>query len=101
MNSSCSPNTTVDLGNVIVTYKVNSDWISGFEAGVVIENKTSAAIKDWKLSFDLDHPIYDCIYLALARQRRLPLITADKRFISKLDGQDLAIPVIELFRFMA
>lgn len=52
-----SPNTTVDLGNVSVTYKVNSDWISGFEASVVIENKTTAVIKDWKLTFDLDRTV--------------------------------------------
>lgn len=47
----------MDLGNVTVTFKVNSDWISGFESLVTIENKTSAVIKDWKLSFDLDRAI--------------------------------------------
>lgn len=52
-----------------------------------------------QFAFDLDHPIYDCIYLALARQRRLSLVTADKRFIGKLEGQDFAIPVIALSRF--
>jgi predicted nucleic acid-binding protein len=52
-----------------------------------------------QFAFDLDHPIYDCVYLALAIQRRLPLVTADKRFIGKLDGRDFAIPVIALPRF--
>lgn len=52
-----SPNTTVDLGNVTVTFKVNSDWGSGFESSVVIKNKTSSLIRDWKLSFDLDRTI--------------------------------------------
>ncbi|HEV7329092.1 MAG TPA: type II toxin-antitoxin system VapC family toxin [Bosea sp. (in: a-proteobacteria)] len=52
-----------------------------------------------QFAFDLDHPIYDCLYLALANQRRLPLVTADKRFIGKLEGQDLAIPVIALPRY--
>ena len=28
-----------------------------------------------------DHPIYDCIYLAVAEDRQLPLVTADGRFI--------------------
>jgi predicted nucleic acid-binding protein len=27
----------------------------------------------------LNHPIYDCFYLALARRERAPLVTADKR----------------------
>lgn len=52
-----------------------------------------------QFAFDLDHPIYDCIYLALAIQRRLPLVTADKRFIGKLDGRDFAISVIALPRY--
>jgi len=52
-----SPNTTVDLGNVTVTYKVTTDWIGGFESSVIIENKTTAVIKNWKLSFDLDRVI--------------------------------------------
>lgn len=52
-----------------------------------------------QFAFELDHPIYDCVYLALAIQRRLPLVTADKRFIGKLEGRDLAIPVIALPRY--
>ncbi|MGH6827205.1 type II toxin-antitoxin system VapC family toxin [Methyloceanibacter sp.] len=29
---------------------------------------------------DLDHPIYDCLYLALAEDIAAPLVTADRRF---------------------
>ena len=32
-----------------------------------------------RLSFDLGHPVYDCLYLALALQRRFPLVAADER----------------------
>lgn len=32
----------------------------------------------------LDHPAYDCIYLALAASRKSKLITADERLIRKL-----------------
>jgi predicted nucleic acid-binding protein len=30
----------------------------------------------------LDHPVYDCVYLALAEQLEMPLITADARFVA-------------------
>ena len=34
------------------------------------------------LALDLDHPVYDCVYLALAIARDLPLVTADRRLIA-------------------
>ncbi|MEM9438916.1 MAG: type II toxin-antitoxin system VapC family toxin [Pseudomonadota bacterium] len=33
-----------------------------------------------RLAADLDHPVYDCIYLALAIQEQRPVVTADRRF---------------------
>jgi predicted nucleic acid-binding protein len=32
-----------------------------------------------QVSFELDHPVYDCLYVALALRQGLPLITADAR----------------------
>lgn len=42
----------------------------------------------------LDHPIYDCFYLALAEAKSLRVVTADRRLLSRLTGspwQDLAV----------
>jgi predicted nucleic acid-binding protein len=36
------------------------------------------------------HPIYDLIYLEAARRRDAQLLTADRRFIAKIAGSDLA-----------
>jgi predicted nucleic acid-binding protein len=33
-----------------------------------------------RLAVDLDHPVYDCFYLALAVQEQYPVVTADQRF---------------------
>ena len=33
-----------------------------------------------RLAIDLDHPAYDCFYLALALQEQYPVVTADRRF---------------------
>ncbi len=32
------------------------------------------------LAVDLDHPVYDCFYLALGIQEHYPVVTADSRF---------------------
>jgi predicted nucleic acid-binding protein len=37
-----------------------------------------------RLAIDLDHPAYDCLYLALAIARDCPFVTADERFLRKL-----------------
>lgn len=34
-----------------------------------------------RLAIDLDHPIYECFYLALAQREKAPLVTADKRLL--------------------
>ena len=37
-----------------------------------------------RLSVDLDHPTYDCFYLALALHEQHPVVTADSRFLTKV-----------------
>jgi predicted nucleic acid-binding protein len=39
-----------------------------------------------ELAFDLQHPIYDCIYLALAEREKAALVTADRRLIATASG---------------
>lgn len=36
-----------------------------------------------KLSFRLRHPVYDCLYLALAQREDVRLVTADEQFAKK------------------
>ena len=38
------------------------------------------------ISVELDHPTYDCFYLALAEQERVPLVTADKKLRDRVAG---------------
>ena len=49
----------------------------------------------WRWCTILDHPAYDCLYLALAERRQAPLITADQRLLQRLNKlgapSDLAI----------
>lgn len=37
-----------------------------------------------RMSIEIDHPAYDCLYLALAVEKECPFVTADERFLRKL-----------------
>ena len=39
-----------------------------------------------RLAHDLDHPVYDCFYLALTMLEQYPVVTADGRFHDKVRG---------------
>ncbi|MCA9211561.1 MAG: type II toxin-antitoxin system VapC family toxin [Planctomycetales bacterium] len=36
-----------------------------------------------ELGFELKHPLYDCLYLALAERLEVPFVTADKTFFDR------------------
>ncbi|MFG1347476.1 type II toxin-antitoxin system VapC family toxin [Xanthobacter autotrophicus DSM 431] len=58
-----------------------------------VEPLLPAAIE---LSFRLDHAIYDCIYLSLARETDCPFLTADGRLARKTAGQTDLPPILPL-----
>ena len=39
-----------------------------------------------RISLELDHPIYDCFYLAIAEAREAKLVTADGKLLRKIAG---------------
>jgi predicted nucleic acid-binding protein len=44
----------------------------------------------------LDHPVHDCLYLALAEAEGVPVITADQRLLAAVRGTSLADRVSQL-----
>lgn len=54
------------------------------------------SVRASQLAFLLDHPAYDCFYLALAEQRQTEVVTADRRFVEKTRGTALADRVVLL-----
>lgn len=50
-----------------------------FEALIPLEDLRARALE---FATDLDHPIYDCFYLALAERERCALVTADARLLA-------------------
>lgn len=41
----------------------------------------------FRLAHELGHPVYDCVYLALAEELDSPLVTADQRFVAAARGK--------------
>ena len=56
-----------------------------FQSESLLLLPTSSFIKDaFNFSLELNHPIYDCIYLAAAIHTNAPVVTADERFIERV-----------------
>jgi predicted nucleic acid-binding protein len=49
------------------------------------------------ISRALDHPVYDCFYLALAEDRNATLVTADGRLLNRLRGSRWAPLAADLY----
>lgn len=54
------------------------------EAGVVTHPTGPLLARALVLAERLDHPVYDCSYVALAERERATLVTADERLLGKL-----------------
>ncbi len=49
-----------------------------------------------RLAQDLDHPVYDCLYVALAEREGAPLVTVDKRLYDCVQASGLAFRALRL-----
>lgn len=51
---------------------------------------TALAASAMQIAAALDHPIYDCLYLALAQRERTEVVTADRRLLARMAGTQWA-----------
>jgi len=85
----------VEVGNVMRTKMAGGQLdLSQAQAGLHFVKATidqfvpDAALVERALQIaaDLNHAIYDCLYVACAERQQAQLVTADQRFVRKLDG---------------
>jgi predicted nucleic acid-binding protein len=72
-------------------------WLT--QAPLHVHDCASLVIAALDLSTRLQHPAYDCFYLALARAEACSLITADRRLFERCqqdDARDLAANIVLL-----
>lgn len=73
------------------------------QAGRLFHERVSLeglSVRASQLASLLDHPAYDCFYLALAEQRQAEVVTADGRFVAKTRGTPWADQVVLLANFV-
>ncbi len=58
---------------------------------LVLHRSQGLFVRASAIALDLDHPVYDCIYLACAEVEGVPLVTADRRLQAASKG--LAVDV--------
>jgi predicted nucleic acid-binding protein len=68
------------------------------ESGLELHPVQPLAARSLELARTLEHPVYDCVYLSLAERERIPLVSADARFLSAVARRRLKIPVLDLVR---
>nr|WP_243843232.1 type II toxin-antitoxin system VapC family toxin [Sphingomonas vulcanisoli] len=59
-------------------------------------DETPVMARALAIAMELDHPVYDCVYLALAEALETSLVTADERFLRKLDQRYAGAKVMAL-----
>ena len=84
----------VEAANVLRTMVVRGDATGGQALDLlrllqsapvtIVDSDDSLERRALELAIDLGHPVYDCIYLALAERMGRILVTADTRFLRAL-----------------
>lgn len=52
----------------------------------IVDHDDELEARALAIALELAHPVYDCVYLAVAEKTGLPLITADKRLLNRLSS---------------
>lgn len=58
--------------------------------------RESLAAPAARAALEIDHPVHDCFYLALAELESAPLVTADARLVARTRGTRWAGQVVLL-----
>lgn len=71
------------------------------DAPVTVHSSAGLMPAALEMAIELRHPVYDCLYLALAAQNGIPLVTADNRFAETVrarEGMPAEVEILDHFR---
>lgn len=65
------------------------DWQHSLHEGTVTLEPTQRDFEAaTRLSLKIEHQLQDCLYLAVAKRLKVPLVTADQKFLKKVASTD-------------
>lgn len=73
-----------------------SAQLAALDQLVIAHDDAELVPRALELGLHLGHAIYDCVYLALAERLSMPLLTADAKFLRKLEERPVAIEIRKL-----
>ena len=68
-------------------------------SGIDLRPSRSLLPRAMEVARRLHHPVYDCVYLALAERERAGFVTADLRLLRRLSAPKLGVSVVDLRTF--
>ena len=68
--------------------------LANLKDAVALQPSTELVIKAAALAAQIDHPVYDCVYLACAEEGDAPLITADEKLAQRAKS---AYPTVDVW----
>ena len=95
----------VEVANVVWKKRMRSEISSianqleildRFQNMLVLLNTVDFVGEATNLAVELEHPVYDCVYLACAVANNIPLVTADRRLLQRASVKLRELEVIEL-----
>lgn len=66
------------------------------DSGLAVHATAPLLPRAMAVSRRLDHPVYDCVYLALAERERATLVTADHRLLRRVAARRLGVAIVDL-----
>jgi predicted nucleic acid-binding protein len=78
-------------GRALRQGRIGSDQAAGIAARLPglfssLAGAASLAVRAFEIARVIDHPVYDCLYVALAARQQTKLVTADARLLAKMSG---------------
>ena len=70
-----------------------TDALSDLRENVTLHPIGDLIVRAMQASLDVDHPVYDCLYLACAEATESRLVTADKKLANKVASSPLDVDV--------